>query len=159
MIFINSKKTVFSIRFSRGRAFTLVEMMVVVAVIGIIAGIVLAAAGGVQKKAALDQARSEVQMMGLAMERYRTDNGFFPTSSATTNGLYRFISNYMSFRTNQLSVRGTNTTILDPYGRGYWYESPNTMTGKSLMSGNADSFRIWSDGAKTNLANDDIAIW
>lgn len=33
----------------RGVAFTLVELMIVVAVIGVVAGIVLAAAGGVQK--------------------------------------------------------------------------------------------------------------
>jgi len=36
-------------KIKRAEAFTLVELMIVVAVIGVIAGIVLAAAGGVQK--------------------------------------------------------------------------------------------------------------
>jgi general secretion pathway protein G len=150
-------------RFFRGDqnvGFTLVEILVTVSVIGILAGIVLAAAGAVQTKAARDQTLGEVRTMGLAVERYRTDMGFFPTSTVSSSVLYRYISNYMSFRTNQLSGQGTNTQILDPYGRPYFYESPNRMTGKSLMAGSEESFRIWSGGPNgSKTTNDDVGIW
>lgn len=141
-------------------AFTLVELMVVVAVIGVVAGIVLAAAGGVQKKAARDQTLAEIRTMGLAIERFRSDRGFYPSNQASPTVLYRYISNYMAFRTNQLSGQGTNTQILDPYGYAYLYESPNRMTNnKSLMSGSEESFRIWSLGPNSKSTNDDVGIW
>lgn len=159
MELFSSKKIMSFHRYLRGTAFTLIELMLVVAVIGIVAGIVLAAAGGVQKKAARDQTLAEVRTMSLAIERYRSDRGSFPASSASPTVLYRFISNYMTFRTNQLSGTGTNIQILDPYGSAYRYESPNRMTNKSLMAGSEESFRIWSDGPSTKTTNDDVGIW
>lgn len=143
----------------QGPSFTLIELMLVVAVIGVVAGIVLAAAGGVQKKAARDQTLAEIRTMSLAIERYRSDNGFFPTSSMSSTVLYRYISNYMTFRTNQLTGQGISTQILDPYGMAYRYESPNRMTNKSLMAGSEESFRIWSEGPNSRSTNDDVGIW
>ena len=121
-------------------AFTLVELLVVVAVIGIVAGIVLAAAGGVQKKAARDQARTEIKSFGVALERYRTDRMGYPAASnASTTALYTNLTNYMSFRTKQVS----SNQILDPYGYPYWYRSPARAANTML----SDSFEIWSVGA------------
>ena len=156
MELISFKKITFSSRFSRGVAFTLIELMLVVAVIGIVAGIVLAAAGGAQKKAARDQAKAEIKMFCAAMERYRSDFGFIPEQrNGSRTALYRYLSNYVSFKTNQLSGSGTNTQILDPYGRGYFYVSPGTNV-RSMLS---DSFEIWSAGADERSARDDITSW
>ena len=41
-----------------GLGFTMIELLVVVAVIGVVAGFVLAAVGGVQKKAAKEQTKA-----------------------------------------------------------------------------------------------------
>lgn len=156
MISNRPKKIVLFNPVSRGEAFTLIELMLVVAVIGIVAGIVLAAAGGAQKKAARDQAKAEVKMFCAAMERYKSDTGSIPAQrSASRTVLYRYLSNYVSIRTNQLSGSGTNTQILDPYGRGYFYVSPGTNV-RSMLS---DSFEIWSQGADTNTTRDDITSW
>jgi len=138
--------------------FTLVEILATVTVIGILAGIVLAAAGGVQKKAARDQAKTEIKTMCVAMERYKTDNGAFPREATSkTNVLYGYLTNYMTFRENQISRSGTNVFVVDPYGRAYYYVSPPTNRSRMVM----DGFEIWSLGAKPNASdsNDDIGSW
>lgn len=156
MILSISKKIKLSDRLSNGTAFTLIELMLVVAVIGIVAGIVLAAAGGAQKKAARDQAKAEIKMYCAALERYKSDFGFIPQqATGSRTALYRYLSNYVAIRTNQLSGSGTNTQVLDPYGRGYFYVSPGTNV-RSMMS---DSFEIWSVGADEKSARDDITSW
>jgi len=147
------------------KAFTLVEIMVVVAVIGIIAGFVLAAAGGVQKKAARDQAKAEIKTMTIALERYKTDRVTYPGSTnPSRTALFTNLTNYMTFKTSQV----TNNQVLDPYGYPYWYRSPAGAANTML----SESFEIWSTGpnGKSGLTNqtpnltdtnnlDDITSW
>jgi len=147
------------------RAFTLVELMVVVAVIGVIAGIVLAAAGSVQKKAARDQARAEIKSIMVALERYKADRAAYPSSSNPSSiVLYTNLTNYMTFKTNQIN----NNQVLDPYGYPYWYRSPASVSTTML----SDSCEVWSIGAngKSGLTNaspnlqdtnnvDDVTSW
>ena len=127
-------------------AFTLVELLVVVAVIGIVAGIVLAGAGAAQKKAARDQAKAEIQTIAVALEKFRTENGAYPSAtnlSQMTNTLYRSLTNYMTFRTNQLVGTGTNRSVIDPYGWPYRYRSP-ALASTTMLT---ESFEIFSVGA------------
>ena len=152
--------------FSRRRAsrrlgaFTLVEVMVTVVVIGVIAGIVLAAAGGVQKKAARDQTKAEIKTMAMALERYRNTFGTYPPGTNSTTVLLTNLTNFMSFRTNQIS----GTRVLDPYGRAYFYSSPGTNGGVSMLDA-GDKFDLWSAGpdgisAHTNATTrDDLTSW
>lgn len=123
------------------RAFSLVEVMVTVLVIGIVAGIVLAAAGGVQKKAARDQTKAEIRSLGVALERYKATHGAYPSAPSITN-FYGQLTNVLSWRTNQIRGTGTNLTLLDPYGYPYRYRSP-AVSSTTMLS---DSFEIWSAG-------------
>ena len=132
-------------------AFTLVELMVVVAVIGIVAGIVLAAAGGAQKKAARDQTKAEIQSICVALEKYRADFGAYPGATnlnQMTNTLYRSLTNYMTFRTNKLAGSGTNIAVLDPYGYPYRYRSP-AMASTTMISESFEIFSVGPDGQST----------
>ncbi len=61
-------------------AFTLIELLTVMAVISILAGMVLGTAGYVQKKSARDRARSEIAAMEAALESYKVDNGEYPAN-------------------------------------------------------------------------------
>jgi prepilin-type N-terminal cleavage/methylation domain-containing protein len=157
-------------------AFTLVELMVVVAVIGIIAGIVLAAAGGAQKKAARDQAKAEIKTILVGLERFRAANGGYPSPSPnpSTNRLYPYLSNLITFRTNQITGTGTNLALLDPYGYPYWYRLVTNSTTSSAGTVNmtSESVEVWSAGAngKSGFTNstpnrtdtnnvDDITSW
>jgi prepilin-type N-terminal cleavage/methylation domain-containing protein len=64
--------------------FTLVELLVVITIIGILAGLVLGVAGNIQKKAAESRARVEIAAIETALERYRIDNGDFPDAQAAS---------------------------------------------------------------------------
>jgi prepilin-type N-terminal cleavage/methylation domain-containing protein len=66
-------------------AFTLLEMLTVLAIIVILAGLVLAVGGYVQKKSALSRASGEIAMLSSACESYKSDNGAYPRD-IPTNG-------------------------------------------------------------------------
>ncbi|MGB9474773.1 MAG: prepilin-type N-terminal cleavage/methylation domain-containing protein [Candidatus Udaeobacter sp.] len=72
--------------FSAGGAFTLIELIVVIAVIGILVGLVLSTVGYAQKKAARSRAETEIAAMSAACENYKADNGVYP-NNADTNTL------------------------------------------------------------------------
>ena len=71
-------------RFSR--AFTLIEMLVVMAVIAILAAIILSVNGLVQSKAARARAETEIKALSAGCESYKGDNGSYP-QDATTDAL------------------------------------------------------------------------
>jgi general secretion pathway protein G len=64
-------------------AFTLIELIVVVAIIVILAGLVFSTVGYVQKKAARSRAETEVAAISAACESYKADNGTYPRSIDT----------------------------------------------------------------------------
>jgi prepilin-type N-terminal cleavage/methylation domain-containing protein len=71
------------LRSSSLRGFTLIEMLTVMLIIAILAGIVLSINGLVQNKAARSRAEGEINALKLACENYKADNGTAPRSSET----------------------------------------------------------------------------
>jgi type II secretory pathway pseudopilin PulG len=70
-------------------AFTLIELIVVTAVIIILTGLVLSTAGYIQKKGARARAETEIAALSAACESYKADNGIYPrdTTNNTTDNL------------------------------------------------------------------------
>lgn len=58
--------------------FTLLELLVVVAIIGILVGIMLPAIGGVKIKAQIKKAESGVKSLAVACRAYHTEYGYWP---------------------------------------------------------------------------------
>jgi prepilin-type N-terminal cleavage/methylation domain-containing protein len=71
-------------RKSPAAAFTLLEMLTVLAIIVILSSIVLGVAGYVQKRSALARASGEISMLGAACESYKSDNGSYPRDIPST---------------------------------------------------------------------------
>jgi type II secretory pathway pseudopilin PulG len=69
--------------FSARSAFTLIELIVVTAVIIILTGLVLSTVGYVQKKGARARIETEIAAMSAACESYKADNGIYPRNSDT----------------------------------------------------------------------------
>ena len=69
---------------SPNSAFTLLEMLTVLAIIVILAGIVIGVAGYAMKKGARTRAAGEISMISSACESYKSDNGSFPRDIPTT---------------------------------------------------------------------------
>lgn len=65
-------------------AFTLLEMLTVLAIISVLVGIVLGIAGLIQKKGNLSRAEAEKAMFIAACESYKADNGSYPRDIPST---------------------------------------------------------------------------
>ncbi len=61
-------------------SFTLVELLVVMAIIAILAALILGAGNGVMIKGMRSRSQSEIAAISTALESYKTDNGIYPQS-------------------------------------------------------------------------------
>jgi prepilin-type N-terminal cleavage/methylation domain-containing protein len=80
------------------RAFTLLEVLVVIAIISILAGLLLSTFGYMQKKGARARAETEIAAMSAACESYKADNAIYPRSSST-DGLNPTTTNLDDYKT------------------------------------------------------------
>src|SRR5215468_9966483 len=64
-------------------AFTLIELILVVGIITVLAGLVLSTVGYARKKGARARAETEIAAMSAALENYKSDNGIYPRTSVT----------------------------------------------------------------------------
>ena len=60
--------------------FTLVEILLVVAILGILAGVAVVSLKGRTKTASISAARTSIQAIGTAIDTYEVDNGVYPGS-------------------------------------------------------------------------------
>ena len=67
----------------RYNAFTLIELILVVGIIIVLAGLVLSTVGYARKKGARARAETEIAAMSAACENYKADNGVYPSSTTT----------------------------------------------------------------------------
>lgn len=152
-------------------AFTLVELLVVIVIIMILVGIVLGTAKYAQGKAARSRAQAEIAMLETALEQYKSDNGAYPVTPPVrpVNGnapayansplLYTALTAskaYMTFKPNQLVVKGGVTYIVDPFGSPYdYYCKPGAAD-----QINSPTYDLWSNGPDgQNNTADDIVNW
>jgi prepilin-type N-terminal cleavage/methylation domain-containing protein len=76
--------------FLRQRAFTLLEVLVVITIMIILAGLVLSTFGYMQKKGARARAETEIAAISAACESYKADNAVYPrdpTANTATDSL------------------------------------------------------------------------
>lgn len=69
--------------------FTLIELLVVIAVIAILAGMLLAVAGGVKQKALVKRVEGELAQVNNAIARYKLDQGYYPPDNERIQQLRR----------------------------------------------------------------------
>jgi general secretion pathway protein G len=135
--------------------FTLIELLIVITIIAILASLVLAAAGSVQKKGARSRTEAEIAAMGAALESYKADNGDYPAGSGSSILVTTLMPSsgkvYFEFKSNSVDSSG----YLDPFGIAYSYRYP----GLSNQSG-TNNYDLWSraGGTSTN-ANTWIKNW
>ncbi len=73
-------------RHHRCGAFTLIELLTVIGIILILAGLVLGLASRAQSKAAQSRAQAEIQALSAAANNYQIDNGTYPRPITSSNG-------------------------------------------------------------------------
>ena len=128
-------------------AFTLIELLAVITIIGILAGLTLGAAGAVRRHGANSTAKAEVAALQAACDRYYADNTIYPigTASPTTftapAGATALFTNLLGSATLSIAPTSkryfepkpamvyTNASpnyFIDPWGYAYGYNSDGT---------------------------------
>jgi len=132
------------------RGFSLIELLVVIIILGLIAGLVgprLFGRVGQSKQAA---ARAQIELLGAGLDQYRLDIGAYPPSGA---GLQALVQNPNLANWNGPYLKKP-AVPLDPWGRPYQYK---------CCPGDHADYDIWTlgaDGAPGGEGeNADVASW
>jgi general secretion pathway protein G len=140
----------------REAAFTLIEIMAVVLIIGLLTTIVGTAVISQINKARVTTARSQIKQIEAALDFYQMDNGRYPTTEQGLDALvHQPTSEPVPKNWRPEGYLTGGKVPLDPWSDPYHYLSPGEH--------NAYSFDLWSlgaDGQPGGSGNDtDIGNW
>ena len=136
------------------RGFTLIELMVVIVILGILAGLIVPRIMGEPDKAKILKARMQIESIGTALKMYKLDNGTYPS---TDQGLQALVEPPSSgdipknWRKGGYLEKGK--VPKDPWGNDFIYLSPGIHDDFDLISYGADA----SPGGEDK--NADVNSW
>ncbi len=112
---------------NKQRGFTLIEIMVVVIILGLLAALVLPKFLGQEEKAKIQVAKTQIRSLEGALDAFKLDNGFYPTSD---QGLAALITKPV---VGQIPNNWRDGGYLqparipkDPWGNDYVYAAPGS---------------------------------
>jgi general secretion pathway protein G len=133
--------------FRDSRGFTLIEMIVVVIILGLLAGLVAPKLFGRVGQSKQVAARTQIELLGAALDQYSLDMGSYPTALEAlvrSPGTGTWSGPYLK----------KSTIPLDPWGNPYNYK---------CCPGDHGDYDLWSDGADGRPGgtgeNADVASW
>lgn len=131
-------------------AFTLIEMLLVVVIIGVLAAIVIPKIAGRGEDARIQATRAQITGFGTALDMFEVDNGYYPKGKDGLRDLLQAPRDAQNWKGPYL--KDVIEVPLDPWSHPYIYECP----GKHNTSG----YEISSAGPDGRAGNeDDIASW
>jgi general secretion pathway protein G len=134
----------------------LIELLVVVAIIAILAGLALSTLGYVNRKGAESRARAEVAALSAAIDSYKLDFGAYPANQGvlflelTGQGTVNTNKMYFEPAPGILTTNAGVVSLTDPWGTVYQYRTGAEATN------NVGFFDLWStagSAAATNAPN------
>lgn len=111
--------------------FTLVEVLVVIAIIALLAGLILGLAGNAQKSAARKQAEAEIADLESFVTDYQMEYGQVPGMTDEDEDNEDLIDALKA-------AKHSLTNLTDPWGASYHYKKSSKAT-----------FYLWSEGGST----------
>ncbi|MCP4680994.1 MAG: type II secretion system major pseudopilin GspG [Desulfobacterales bacterium] len=123
----------------RDRGFTLIELMVVIVILGILAGLIVPRIMGRPEEARRMKARIQIESIETALKLYKLDNGAYPS---TEQGLEALIQAPQvgqpagAWRQGGYLEKGK--VPRDPWGNDYHYLCPGIHGDFDLMSYGGD---------------------
>jgi general secretion pathway protein G len=136
------------------RGFTLIELMVVIVILGILAGLIVPRIMSRPEQAKKLKARMQIESIGTALKLYKLDNGEYPT---TEQGLQALVEAPSSGNTPKNWRKGgyleKGKVPKDPWSNDFVYLCPGIHDDFDIISYGADGV---SGGEDTNA---DINSW
>ena len=114
----------------RVRGFTLLELLVVVVIIGLLAGFVAPRYFGQVGKSEVNVARAQIDALEKALDQYRLDTGRYPSAELGLKALTERPTNEP--RWNGPYLR--KGVPLDPWGKPYLYRVPGAKAEFNIIS-------------------------
>jgi general secretion pathway protein G len=132
--------------------FTLIELMVVIVILGILAGLIVPRLTDKPDKARVVKAKMQIENLAMAVKQFKLDNGFFPS---TEQGLQALVEK-----------PGVGQTPRDYPENGYISQIPEDPWGNEyvyIYPGEHEEFDLFSLGADGEQGgegfNADIGNW
>lgn len=126
--------------------FTLIEVMVVVVILGILGAILVPKIMSRPEQARIVKVRQDILAIQSALDLYKLDNGFYPTTDQSLNALVSKPTTNPIPR-NWKSDGYLQDLPMDPWGEAYQYVNDN------------EKLKIFSYGPKGKDGNSEIGNW
>jgi general secretion pathway protein G len=133
---------------AENQGFTLIEIMVVIIILGLLATLVIPNITGYTEKAKREKARADIASLEGALELFKADNGFYPT---TEQGLDALIVKPSTGRIPAKWMDGgyfKKGVPLDPWGNHYEYFAPGRR---------GEGYEVVSLGTDGQASDDDVS--
>ncbi len=136
----------------RGRvrgAFTLIELLLVLVILGVLAAVVVPKFTGRTEKAKISGATTSVSNLGAALNIFEHDTGHFPSNDEGLNALVSQPASAKDWNGPYIEA----TALKDPWGNKFIYKFPGThnpsgfdlySTGPDGQDGTADDIGNWT---------------
>ena len=133
---------------SRTKGFTLLELLVVIVIIGLLAGYVAPRYFGQVGKSEVQVAKAQIESLEKALDQFRLDTRSYPTAEQGLDALVSKPSNANGWSGPYLKKAVPN----DPWGRAYVYRVPGSK-------GEFDLYSLGKDGKPGGTGEDaDIGL-
>jgi len=131
------------------KGFTLLELLVVMVIIGLLAGLVAPRYFGQIGRSQVKIAAAQIDSLDKALIQFRLDTDRFPTTEENLNALNESPTDAIGWAGPYLKKQ----VPMDPWGRPYVYKSPGEH-------GDFDLLTLGKDGTAGGTAeNSDISNW
>ncbi|MCK9276445.1 MAG: type II secretion system major pseudopilin GspG [Syntrophales bacterium] len=136
--------------------FTLIELMVVIVILGILAGLIVPRIMGRPDEARQAKARMQIESLETALKLYRLDNGNYPT---TEQGLQALVEapevGELARKWREGGYLEKGKVPKDPWGNDFVYLSPGANGEFDLLCYGADG-EEGGEGKNTDITNWDV---
>lgn len=137
-------------RAARPQGFTLVEMLLVVAIIGVLAALIVPKIANRGEDARIAAAKADIHSIGTALDMFEVDTGHYPQGKSGLQDLLVQPRDTQNWKGPY--IKDATGVPKDPWGHPYVYEFPGRHT--------ANSYDLTSMGPSGKLGSDDnIANW
>lgn len=144
-------------------SFTLVEVLVTIAIIVILAGILIGGIGFATRRADEAKTITQLETVAAAIEAFRADRGYYPQAATAVevkitrdgDAVYLDAAKKIALfnrKTKSPYIKGTSADLTDAWGNALLFQCPGTH--------NPAAFDLWSRGQDGNSdTDDDITNW